>query len=179
MSVLVLRTLLETDRELYLKAGSCEPGCENLYLDELYANMMWSLAYGGKGKRMNYIIENDDMFCGYCNVDKGNTPEIGISLLTEFQSKGIGAKAIKLLWDKVSDERKELQYFVARVENDNIRSIKLFERLGGRKMPTEESNALLTLRDLALEDNTMNNVLQGMEDFHNKIIQYAVSFDCK
>lgn len=175
--MLELRTLRESDRELYLKAGSCEPGCENLYSDETYANLMWSLAYGGKGKRRNYIIEYDGMFCGYCNVEEGITPEIGICLLTEFQNKGIGARAIKLLWDKVTDERQELQYFVARVENDNTRSIKMFERLGGRKMTTKESDALLILRRLALEDNTMNNVLQGMEDFHNRIIQYAVSFN--
>ena len=179
MSVLALRTLRESDRELYLKASSCEPGCENLCSDETYANLMWSLACGGKGKRRNYIIEDDDIFCGYCNVDEGNTPEIGICLLTEFQNKGIGARAIRLLWDKVADERQELQYFVARVESDNTYSIKLFERLGGRKMSTKESDVLLTLRRLALEDNTMNNVLQGMEDFHNKIIQHAVSFDCK
>lgn len=175
--VLELRTLCEYDRELYLKAGSCEPGCENLYLDETYANLMWSIAYEEKGKRKNYIIECDGIFCGYCNVEEGNTPGIGICLLTEFQNKGIGSRAIKLLWDKVADERQELQYFVARVENDNIHSIKMFERLGGKKITTKESDALLTLRRLAQEDNTMNNVLQGMEDFHNRIIQYAVSFN--
>ena len=57
--MLELKTLREYDRELYLKAGSCEPGCENLYSNETYANLMWSLAYGGKGKRRNYIIEYD------------------------------------------------------------------------------------------------------------------------
>lgn len=175
--MLVLRELRETDRELYLRAGSCEPGCENLYTDEVSASIMWSLAYSGKGKRKNYIIENEDgVFLGYCSVESGNTPEIGINLLPEHQGKGIGAHAIKLLWRKLSTER-GLNYFVARVEENNVKSIKMFEKLGAKRMQTEESETLLNLRRMALIDKSLNSVLQGMEGFHNRIVQYAVSFE--
>lgn len=175
--MLLLRELRKSDRELYLLAGSCEPGCEDLYADELKANITWSLAYGGKGKRKNYVIENEDgIFLGYCSVETGKTPEIGINLLPDYQGKGIGANAIKLLWRKLSTER-ELFYFVARVEENNNKSIKMFEKLGAKKMQTEESEMLLNLRELVLSDKSLNSVLQGMEGFHNRIIQYAVSFD--
>ena len=62
---------------------------------------MWSLAYGGKGKRKTYVIENDDdAFVGYCSIEPGNTPEIGICLLPDYHGKGIGVNAIRLLWKK-------------------------------------------------------------------------------
>ncbi len=66
---------------------------------------------------------------------------------------------------------------MARVEKNNVKSIKMFEKLGAKRMQTEESEALLNLRKLALIDKSLNSVLQGMEGFHNRIVQYAVSFE--
>ena len=54
--VLALRELCESDRKSYLLAASGEPGCENLHNDDVSANIMWSLAYGGKGKRKTYVM---------------------------------------------------------------------------------------------------------------------------
>lgn len=45
------------------------------------------------------------------------------------------------------------------------------------RMQTEESETLMNLRRMALIDNSLNSVLQGMEGFHNRIVQYAVSFE--
>ena len=53
----------------------------------------------------------------------------------------------------------------------------MFEKLGAKRMQTEESEAFLNLRKLALIDKSLNSVLQGMEGFHNRIVQYAVSFE--
>ena len=174
--VLALRELCESDRKLYLLAASSEPGCENLHTDDVSANIMWSLAYGGKGKRETYVIENADVFVGYCSIEPGNTPEIDICLLPDYQGKGIGVNAIRLLWEKISMER-ELHYFVARVEECNVNSVKMFEKLGAKKMQTEESDVLKNLRELASVDKSLISVLVGMENFHNRIIQYAVAFD--
>lgn len=127
---LILRELRESDRELYLLAASEEPGCENLYSDNLCANITWSHAYGEKGKRKNYVVENGDgIFIGFCNVEKGETPEIGINLLAAYQGKGVGVNVVKMLWKKISQER-ELKYFIARVEEKNASSIKMFEKIG-------------------------------------------------
>lgn len=116
---MVLRELRETDRELYLLAASEEPGCENWYSNNASADIMWSLAYGDKGKRKHYAIENENsVFIGFCNIEKGETPEIGINPLPNYQGRGIGIKAIKLLWEKVLQER-ELKYFITCVEEKN------------------------------------------------------------
>ena len=119
---------------------------------------------------------DDDAFVGYCSIEPGNTPEIGICLLPDYQGKGIGVNAIRLLWKKISMER-ELHYFVARVEECNVNSVKMFEKLGAKRMQTEESDVLKNLQELALVDKSLISVLVGMENFHNRIIQYAVAFD--
>ena len=94
---MVLRELREADRELYLLAASEEPGCENLYSDNLCANITWSLAYGDKGKRKNFAIENEEGdFVGYCNVEEGETPEQAV--LRELQEEcGLDGKIIRPL----------------------------------------------------------------------------------
>lgn len=172
-----LRELKETDRELYLLAASEEPGCEKLYSDNLCANITWSLAYGDKGKRKNYVIENrEGSFIGYCNVEKGETPEIGINLLPDYQGKGIGLTVIKLLWIKISQERK-LTYFIARVEEKNTKSIRMFEKLGAKIMKTEESELVKHLRELVLKDKSFEVTLRNLEKFNSKIRQYSWSIE--
>lgn len=174
--MLKLRDLRESDREMYLKAGSCEPGCEKLLTDELIANTMWSLAFGGKGKRKIYVIENIECdFLGYCSIESGITPEIGICLLQSFQGKGLGVVAIRLLWEEICKER-NLEYFVARVEKSNVYSIKMFEKLGAKVMENEESSLLLNLRKIAEEDKKYASILSEMQEFSNEIVQFAISF---
>ena len=170
-----LRELKETDRELYLLAASEEPGCENIYGDGLIANIVWSLAYGDKGKRKNFAIEDEEgSFLGYCNVEEGETPEIGINILPDYQGKGIGGIAIRLLWIRISQERK-LTYFVARVEEKNTKSIRMFEKLGAKIMNTEESNLVKHLRELVLSDKSYEVTLRKLEKFNSKIRQYKWS----
>ena len=138
---------------------------------------MWSLAYGEKGKRKNYVIENEDgVFIGFCNVEKGETPEIGINLLPAYQGKGIGANVVKLLWKKISQER-ELKYFIARVEEKNTRSIKMFEKIGAIPMEPGESDIIKGLRELVLVDKSFENILIGMKNFQKQIRQYSWSIE--
>lgn len=174
---LILRELRESDRELYLIAASEEPGCEHLYSDNSSANIMWSLAYGEKGKRKNYVVENEEGdFIGFCNVEKGETLEIGINLLPAYQGKGIGANVVKMLWEKISQER-EIKYFIARVEEKNMNSIKMFEKIGAIPMVPEESDIIKGLRELVLVDKSFENILIGMQRFHKQIRQYSWSIE--
>ena len=136
----MVKLFLNGHRELYLLAASEEPGCKNLYSDNLCANITRSLAYGDKGKRKNYAIENENgIFIGFCNIEKGETPEIGINLLPAYQGKGIGINVIKMLWEKTSQER-ELKYFIARVEEKNTSSIR-FAIIRNRRNCRELENA--------------------------------------
>lgn len=172
--MLHLRELREEDKDLFLQASSCEPGCEKIYEDELASKMMWKIAMGGEGEFTYYVIGDDvSEFIGYCGVKEGNSPEICISLLKQFQGKGFGKIALQLLWDRVSKERKIIR-FIARVEEDNMYSIKMFEKLGAKKVKTEESKVLQNLREFAKEQKNMEDILKGMEAFHKKIIQYSI-----
>lgn len=57
------------------------------------------------------------------------TSDISISVLKEFQEKGIASKALNLAIKKIKEE-KEVKKIIAEIDKDNLPSIKLFEKLG-------------------------------------------------
>lgn len=80
-----------------------------------------------------YIIEDTD-FIGQVRLNIiNNIALISISILKEFQHKGIAFSALK----KIIAEN-EYQY-LAQVEKDNLPSITLFERLGFVRRKEEEN----------------------------------------
>lgn len=80
-----------------------------------------------------YIIEDTD-FIGQVRLNiVNNIALISISILKEFQHKGIAYSALK----KIIAEN-EYQY-LAQVEKDNLPSITLFERLGFVRRKEEEN----------------------------------------
>ncbi len=80
-----------------------------------------------------YIIEDTD-FIGQVRLNiVNNIALISISILKEFQHKGIAFSALK----KIIAEN-EYQY-LAQVEKDNLPSITLFERLGFVRRKEEEN----------------------------------------
>ena len=80
------------------------------------------------------------------------------------------------MWEKISQER-ELKYFIARVEEKNTRSIKMFEKIGAIPMETGESDIIKGLKELVLVDKSFENILIGMKKFHKQIRQYSWSIE--
>ncbi len=60
-------------------------------------------------------------------------PEIGIKIQEGFRNKGIGYKILKKLIIDLS-EAKNIEYFTYFVRNDNIASVRLVEKLGGKRI---------------------------------------------
>ncbi len=81
-----------------------------------------------------YLIGVDGEWVGQIRLSYRN--EIGVGLLREYRGKGYGVAAVKKLMDAV----KPLPYmksnrrngFVANINPDNARSIRLFQKLGFR-----------------------------------------------
>ena len=71
-------------------------------------------------------------FVGYDSI----TPEIQIELNELFRNKGIGFRVLSLLINQIFEERSDIEYFRYCVLVDNIASIKLVEKLGGKKIET-------------------------------------------
>lgn len=62
--------------------------------------------------------------------------EISISVLNNFQGKGIGSKSLKLGIDKIK-KKKQVKALLAEIHKDNPSSKRLFEKMGF-KLKTEE-----------------------------------------
>lgn len=90
------------------------------------------------GIRRSFGLYFSDEYVGYisfANYDSKN-PEIQIDLSESHRNKGIGYKALSILTNRIFQERKDIEYFVYCVMVNNIASIKLIEKLGGRKIET-------------------------------------------
>ena len=80
-----------------------------------------------------------DEYVGYVsfvNYDRKN-PEIQIELSEAHRNKGIGFRALSLLTKRIFEEKQDIEYFVYCVMVDNPASIRLIEKLGGKKIETE------------------------------------------
>lgn len=62
------------------------------------------------------------------------SPEIEIELNKDYQNKGIGYESLKKLTKIVAFTNKNVKYFIYRVVIDNLASINLIEKLGGKRI---------------------------------------------
>lgn len=171
-----LRPLLLDDKELYIEAAKEEPGCFEVFESQEYAEVMWESALAGK-RRITYAIVMNDAFCGYCNVDlSGATPELGISLLYEYQAWGIGKLALEKLM-AMTCQCREIEYFVVRTEASNEYAIKLVTKLGGERIETGECFISKAIRDVEDTDEIMAKVSKYSEEFSSKLLEFKIVFN--
>jgi len=76
-----------------------------------------------------YVVKENNNLVAQVRFDKVNKNEanISISLSKDYRSKGYGAKLIKLMSDKMLNDN-NIKYINAYVKNENIASIKSFEK---------------------------------------------------
>ena len=83
--------------------------------------------------QLRYVIEVDNEFSGLIDLYEFDSPTksagIGIIILDEYQKKGIARKSLKLLIDYCKNQL-SIKSLFARIEIDNLNSIKLFEKCG-------------------------------------------------
>ena len=85
-------------------------------------------------ERFSIVEKITDQYCGNIEFHQDVTeeyPEIGITLLVEKQNKGIGTEAVKLFCNGVCSER-GIDVILVRIEQENVRSKHLFEKLGAK-----------------------------------------------
>ncbi|MDD4990292.1 MAG: GNAT family N-acetyltransferase [Candidatus Pacebacteria bacterium] len=83
----------------------------------------------GEANKELFIIEFKEEPAGQIRFDFNNSKAIvNISLLKEFQNKGIAFSALQAGIEKMKEE-KQIKTFIAEVYQDNIASQKLFEKL--------------------------------------------------
>ena len=84
----------------------------------------------GKTNKNLFVIEADRKRAGQVRLDIDEEKAmVNISLMPEFQGKGIGSIALQMAINKIA-RKKKVKSFLAEVHQENIASQKLFEKLG-------------------------------------------------
>lgn len=84
----------------------------------------------GKTEKHLFVIDVDGEKAGQTRVDiEEQGAEVNISLMPEFQGRGVAFIAIEQVMEKISQEQ-GIKIFMAHIHRENIASQKLFEKLG-------------------------------------------------
>lgn len=83
------------------------------------------------GNKMYSIFDSNNDHCGGIELKNptSDTPEIGIELLENKRNQGIAKKVVKMLVQKVCQER-DVEYFLLRISSRNHHSKHVFEKMG-------------------------------------------------
>jgi len=98
---------------------------------EWQEHISWLLkVLSGEANKELFIIEFEGKPAGQVRFDYNDSQAtVNISLLKEFQGKGIAKRAIEEGMNKIV-EKEKIKKFIAEIHQDNIASQKLFEKLG-------------------------------------------------
>jgi len=98
------------------------------------------------GARQLYIAESHATPIGLARLDPldAETAEVGLVLAAEWRGRGLALPVLAALSDTAS--RSGLKRLVARVRNDNPRSLRTFERAGYRRDGDETVSATAAAR---------------------------------
>lgn len=123
-----LSRILGSDRDDYVELQRQINGDNTFFLNPLCKDMMWESVLNDSG--IYILIDEDQDFCGSVEL-KGTsrTPEIGISILEKYRNQGIAAKAVGLLIN-LTFNPELIDYYVARIEEQNSHSRHVFEKMG-------------------------------------------------
>jgi len=87
--------------------------------------------------QLRFVIDVDNQFAGLIDLYEYDSIQksagVGIILFDEFQKKGIAQASLNLLIDYCKEELNVIELF-ARIENDNLKSIILFEKCGFKEI---------------------------------------------
>lgn len=80
--------------------------------------------------RIIFIIKNSGISIGQIRFDYKNFKEveISISILKEFQGKGVATKALSIAIKRIK-KQKEIKKIIAEINENNLPSIKLFKKM--------------------------------------------------
>lgn len=83
------------------------------------------------GNKTYSIYDSNNDHCGAIELKNpmSDTPEIGVELLENKRNQGIAKKAVKMLVQKVCQER-DVEYFLIKISSQNHHSKHVFEKMG-------------------------------------------------
>jgi diamine N-acetyltransferase len=126
--------LVENDESLWHLSDTLQPFSREVLKD--YLEHSYQDIYEAKQMRLVIALHNQQPI-GFIDLydfhPKHKRAGLGILILKEYQSKGYGKEALKLMMD-YAFEVLDLHQVYATITEDNIASLRLFEKLGFQRV---------------------------------------------
>lgn len=130
-SEIILRKAIEDDKEPYYQLKKEYAYMKSAFAKPEYKDELWKEYLSGESLYYTIAKKKDNIFIGYCGVKNLNRRiwEIAIELKSECCHRGYGYNALKMYLETVARISKRHE-FASRVDEDNIASQNLMEKLG-------------------------------------------------
>ncbi|MCC8151979.1 MAG: GNAT family N-acetyltransferase [Lachnospiraceae bacterium] len=173
----ILRFLQTDDKENYMETTMQNSDYPRAYDMDGFADYCWQNTPEENELIFCIFDKATDTYCGFCNLrhTDTDTPEVGISLLSEHHCKGIGYQALRIMMDTYSITN-EVEYYIAKVSAYNTHSQHLMEKLGAVQSGREDSEFRQAVNSLMSKpDDTIQYVLSDLQERYedeNQLIVY-------
>ncbi len=118
--------------EILVERGHKDEACTNISHDQTPSRQGHENFVGTKPFYKWYLIGVDEKWVGQIRLSWRN--EIGVGLLRQYRGRGYGPAAVRKLMDIIEplpyQKSRRRNGFIANINPDNARSIRLFQRLG-------------------------------------------------
>ena len=179
----VLYPLADVGRDNYVELQRQINGESSLFLMPRIKELMWNTTLSNETDKLYSIYEDNGEYCGCIELQnfKSDTPEIGLNLLESKRNKGIAAKVVKLLVQKVCQEQ-NIDYFLIKIMSNNSHSKHTFEKMGAIPIGKEDRNYAVFMKalDNTLDKDSLNRIYDTvkpyMDDDENEFVyKYKLS----
>lgn len=159
----ILYPLSDIDRDNHVELKRQVNGDNTLFLNPATKDIMWNAAIRRDKDILFSIYEENGEYCGCIELQnfRSTTPEIGIDLLESKRNKGIAAKAVRLLVQKVCAEQ-SVDYFLIKIMSNNPHSRHVFEKMGAEFIGEEDRPFIAMMKEI--NDSAIKEKLNSMAD---------------
>lgn len=179
---LLLREVLDSDKNGYLQLQQVYSPFRSLLQDESFCEKIWRDHTDHTALILSIV--KDGAYVGYCGIKDLSKEqwEISIELLPRWTHQGIGSVVIPAMLDALED-RLSVDYFRVRIEPTNIASQGLFEKLGAQPngisrfiLQSEEEIQQCEETNLSLIDDTLIAVAQKFDVEPRKLLSHVLEY---
>lgn len=179
---LLLRDVLDSDKDGYLQLQQAYSSLRSLLQDVCYCEKIWRDHTDHTALLLS--IEKDGEYLGYCGIKDLSKEqwEIAIELLPKWTHQGIGSSVIPAMLDALKN-RLSADNFRIRIDPTNTASQGLFEKLGAKPngiskfiLHNEEEIRQCEDANLHLIDDTLIAVATKFEVEPRKLLSHVLEY---
>ena len=172
-----LRKMIASDHKDFLEVANEEAGV-SYNSDEKFEKVFLEVCQMD-ATVLSIIDKYNRNYIGYVIIKHTNTstPELGISIRPQYQSQGIGTKAMKTAANLYAQSN-TVDYYLIRVKSYNASSRRMIEKMGAKRLEDEGDVMLDVVKRFTQEiggeqgEELLNKFLDGYDVEGQNVLQY-------